>query len=113
MLVIDTSGLLAALDLGDSHHQEAVVAFRGGYGPFVIPVSILAEIGYMVENRLGTKTLDGLMADLIEGAFGLDCGEEDTLRIRELINRYDDLPLGFADAAVIACAERNRAPILT
>jgi predicted nucleic acid-binding protein len=27
--------------------------------------------------------------------------------------RYADLPLGFADAAVIACAERAKAEVLT
>jgi predicted nucleic acid-binding protein len=29
------------------------------------------------------------------------------------MERYGDLPLGFADAAVVACAERNGGRILT
>jgi predicted nucleic acid-binding protein len=34
-------------------------------------------------------------------------------RIVELTERYHDLPLGLADAAVIACAERHRGKVLT
>jgi len=34
-------------------------------------------------------------------------------RIRELMTRYVDLHLGFADAAVVACAERNGGAVLT
>jgi hypothetical protein len=33
--------------------------------------------------------------------------------MQALIRRYDDLPLGLADAAVIACAERNGGKVLT
>lgn len=39
--------------------------------------------------------------------------EADLPRIRALVTRYRDLPLGYADAAVVACAERNRAYVLT
>ncbi len=35
------------------------------------------------------------------------------VRVRELVRRYADLPLGFADAAVTACAERHRGRVLT
>ena len=43
----------------------------------------------------------------------MDCGEEDISRVRELVLRYADLPLGSADASVIACAERNGGRVLT
>jgi predicted nucleic acid-binding protein len=37
----------------------------------------------------------------------------DASGLRELVVRYADLPLGFADASVVACAERRRAAVLT
>jgi len=43
----------------------------------------------------------------------LDCGESDLGRARQLLGRYADLALGFVDAAVIACAERNGGRVLT
>ena len=33
--------------------------------------------------------------------------------MRELIARFRDLRLGYADAAVVACAERNGGRVLT
>ena len=57
--------------------------------------------------------LDAFLADVQTGAYSLDCGEDDFARIRELLGRYADLDLGFTDAAVIACAERNGGRVLT
>jgi predicted nucleic acid-binding protein len=54
-----------------------------------------------------------VLDDFRYGNYELDCGEADFVRIRELVVRYANLPLGFADAAVIACAERRGGRILT
>jgi len=67
----------------------------------------------MVTARLGPRVLDAFLADLEVGAFTLDCGEADVARVRELLWRYASLPLGFADAAVVACAERTSGLVLT
>jgi predicted nucleic acid-binding protein len=74
---------------------------------------MLAEITYLVEKRLGHHVLDLFLADLETGGFVLHCGDGDIARIRHLVRRYADLPLGFADASVVACAERNHGRILT
>jgi uncharacterized protein len=51
--------------------------------------------------------------DLSSGAFVLDCGEDDIARVRALVARFADLPLGLVDAAVSACAERRGGRVLT
>jgi len=112
VLILDTSGLLAALDRRDKHHERAARLLAKDPGPYVVPVPILAEVTYMVTARLGPHVLDAFLADVEVGAFTPDCGEADVGRIRELV-RYASLPLGFADAAVVACAERTRGPVLT
>ena len=78
-----------------------------------MPCGILAEIGYLVERRLGVAVLEALLLDLEQRAFALVDSEDDLGRIRELVGRYADLPLGFADATVIACAERHERKVLT
>lgn len=67
----------------------------------------------MIENRLNLRVLDTFVSDLETGRFVLECGEQDLGRIGDLIRRYEDLPLGFADASVISCAERNGGKVLT
>jgi predicted nucleic acid-binding protein len=37
----------------------------------------------------------------------------DFVRMRALVARYDNLNLGLADAAVVACAERHGGRVLT
>jgi predicted nucleic acid-binding protein len=79
----------------------------------ICPVGILAEVAYFIEKQHGPMLLGAFIDDLVAGRYLLDCGDEDLSRIRELARRYDDLPLGFADAAVIACAERYGGKVLT
>ncbi len=113
MLTLDTSALLAALNGRDPHHSEAVQALRADRGPFVIPTGLMSEATYMIEARLGSLVLDAFFADIQDGAFMMDCGENDLARIRALMSRYGNLPLGYADASVIACAERRAGRVLS
>lgn len=113
VIVLDTSGLFALLASNDRHHGEAQNALQSDNGPYVVPAGILAEVGYMIETRLGPAVLDAFFSDLVSGAFTYDCAADDLGRMRQLTSRYRDLSLGVADAAVISCAERLRAAILT
>jgi len=73
----------------------------------------LTEISYFVERHQGQRQLAKFVRDLLLGRFKIDTGIDDLPRILELVERYADLPLGFVDAAVIACAERNGGRVLT
>jgi uncharacterized protein len=113
VITLDSSALYALLNRRDQGHAVVLEALDRDRGPYIVPTGILAEVAYLVETGLGTMVMDGFLADLETGAFALDCGERDIGRIRALANRYADLPLGFSDAAVVACAERNGGQVLT
>lgn len=113
LITLDTSGLFALLNRADRDHERVKAALLEDRGPYLVPAGILAEIAYMVEERLDPASLESLVLDLESGGFALECGEKDFPRIRELVARYADLPLGFADASVVACAERNGGRTLT
>ena len=101
------------LDHRERSHREVVASLNADPGPYFVPTAILAEIGYLIEQRHGPKPLRAFLDDIEAGAFTLDCGDADIARISALIDRYADLPLGLSDAAVIACAERHRGRVLT
>lgn len=113
MITLDTSALYALVDRRDPDHARVLDELQRDSGPYVVPAGILAELAYLVESRLGAAVMDAVLADLESGAYSLDCGDEDIPRIRGLASRYEDLPLGFADASVAACAERNGGRVLT
>jgi hypothetical protein len=112
-ITLDTSGLFALLNRRDPAHAKARKVLLSDSGPYLVPAGILGEITCLLESRYGVRTLDAFLEDLESGTFRLDCGDDDLRRVRVLVDRYADLPLGFADAAVIACAKRNGGAVLT
>lgn len=81
--------------------------------PWIVPAAVLGEIGYLVTVRGTPTALDAFLRDLDEGAYVLDAGAVDIPRVRALVHRYADLPLGLVDAMVIACAERHGGAVAT
>jgi predicted nucleic acid-binding protein len=113
MVVLDTSAIVAISDARDRFHDDARRALELQATQAVIPAGILAEIDHMLTVRVGKHAMGRVLDALLDGSLLLDCGDVDPPRIRELMARYTDLGLGFADAAVIACAERNGGAVMT
>ncbi len=113
MITLDTSALFIAMNRETPRHAEFLNFFASYKGPLIIPAGIMSEVTYLVEARLGLQTVEVFLEDIELGSYVLDCGEQDLPRIRELVRRYGDMPLGYADAAVIACAERNGGRVST
>lgn len=112
MITLDTSGVIALLNARDPDHEAARSALHQAGRPYLVPCGILSETAYLLETRM-PLALDAFLADLESGAFSQDCGDDSLPRVRELVARYADLPLGYSDASVIACAERNGRLVLT
>jgi uncharacterized protein len=113
LITFDTSAILAFLDQDEPHHGIVRDVLEEDRGPYVVPAMILAEAAYMAASLRHGGHFDVFLEDLAEGALTFDCTVGDLPRIRALVVRYADLPLGFADAAVAACAERNGRRVLT
>jgi uncharacterized protein len=68
---------------------------------------VITEVAYLLETRLGIQAEIRFLADLAEGNLIAEpVSASDWLRIAELVGKYRDLPLGTADASVVAAAER-------
>jgi hypothetical protein len=57
----------------------------------------------------GSVLLNHFLADLESEVYQVAYHDADWSHIRTLVACYADLPLGFANAAAIACAERHGA----
>jgi uncharacterized protein len=113
VITLDTSGVVALFVRCDQRHGEAVRALEAARMPTVVPVGILAEVDQVLGRRLAPAASVTFLEGIEAGETLLDCGDLDLPRIRALMSRYAELPLGFADAAVVACAERNGGTVLT
>jgi uncharacterized protein len=111
VITLDTSAVFALANRRDPQHARAKATFLADPGPHLVPAGILAEVGYLLEARLGSAAVLRFLESLA-GDLTLDCGEEDLRRVADLVQKYDDLPLGMADAFVVACAERHGGTVL-
>jgi predicted nucleic acid-binding protein len=107
VIVVDTGPLYAQADRNDSHHEACRELLATHPGPLIVPVLAIGEATYLIGKRQGPKFEALLLADVAAGNFIADpVAPTDWLRIAELVVKYQDLPLGTADASVVACAER-------
>jgi predicted nucleic acid-binding protein len=113
VITVDTSAMLELFDPWARDHAVVAQALAAQRSPYLVPAATLGELGYFVAQRFAPRVQRALLADLADGRWTLDCGEQDLDRVAELCERYTDLPLGIVDAAVAACAERSGGRILT
>jgi uncharacterized protein len=113
VITLDTSGIVALFVRKDQRYREAVRALEAARMPTFFPFGILAEVDEVLGRRLAPAASLAFLEALQTGETLLDHGDLDLPRITTLMTRYAALPLGFADAAVVACAERNGGIVLT
>lgn len=107
-MILDTSGLLAAIDGSQRQHAEAAAAIRAASGPLLLSPFVLAELDYLLATRVSQAAAALLLDQVAAGAYRLepmDAG--DIARASEIILRYGDLRLGLADASLVVLAERH------
>jgi len=105
-VIADTGALFALYDKDDAYHS-AVLNVIEKTGTIVIPDGLLAEIDYLLCKFLGVQAEVDFLEELIDGIYALHrLDTHDFRRCQELISQYRDLNLGFADASVMATAER-------
>ena len=106
-LLIDTGPLLAAFNQRDQHHAFAVAIMRQHNQPFVTTMAVMTEIMYLARARLGSHVQDKLFVMVERGDILVEQTTlNDFARVATLMQKYRDLPMDFADATLVALAER-------
>ena len=109
MLLVDTSGLLAAIDAGQRRHADCAAVIAGAAGPFLLSPFVLAELDYLLVSRVSRQAQQDLLDEVARGAYRLEPFEAaDVQAARQVIEKYSDLELGLADASLIVLAARHR-----
>lgn len=111
LAVVDAGPLYAAADADDDDHARCLATLVRPDLRLVVPALVIAEATYFIGERLGAQTerrfLDGLAALEVESP-----SPDDLSRMGELVEQYDDFPLGGTDASVVALAERLGARVV-
>jgi predicted nucleic acid-binding protein len=109
VILLDTSGLLSALDGSQSHHQEAAASLASARPPLLLSPFVLAELDYLIASRIGSTARAGLLEEVERGAYALEpMGAKDIASAHAIIERYADLGISLADASIVVLASRHR-----
>lgn len=110
MILCDSGPLIAAAVKKQPHNHSCVEMFTGlrlAGRRLLVPPTVVAEVGFMLEKLGGTRAEKAFLLALSGRDFEpVELTSSDYARMAELVGRYDDLPLGTTDASVIALAER-------
>lgn len=108
-LLLDTSGLLAALFEDQRQHEACAAVLREAEGPLILSPFVLAELDYLIQKYAGVDAEMAFLEELERGAYELaDYPQAMIADTRRMVLRYRDLNIGLADASLIMLAEIYR-----
>lgn len=108
MILLDTSGLLAALDSAQRSHAAAAASLTSAAPPLLLSPFVLAELDYLIAERVGQSARVSLIAEVERGAYRLaQFGDADVREALAVIRRYADLRVSLADASIVVLANRH------
>jgi len=108
VILLDTSGLLAALDSAQRAHREAAECLASATGPLLLSPFVLAELDYLLGARVGGRARTSLLAEVERGAYQLQpFSSQDVGAAKKVVERHADLGVSLADASIVVLAERH------
>jgi predicted nucleic acid-binding protein len=107
-LILDSSGVLSAIDADQHFHQAAREALERAVGPLILSPFVLAELDYMILARYGPGAELALLGEVAREAYHLEpFSTEDVAKAIEIVERHAGFgDVGLADASNVVLAER-------
>jgi uncharacterized protein len=104
-IIVDSGPLIALFDADDHYHDRALEFVRQTRAKLISTMAVMTEAMYVLEDSLPARR--NLLTWIQNGGLTLTEPEAgDFERIIQLIEKYADLPMDFADAVVVALCER-------
>lgn len=72
MLLLDTSGLLAAIDAGQRRHDDCVRSLNAATPPYLLSPFVLAELDYLLGTHVGPIAQEALLDEIARGVYRLE-----------------------------------------
>jgi predicted nucleic acid-binding protein len=106
--LLDTGPIVAFLDDTDAAHRVVVRAFERFAGRFVTTDAVVVEAMHLVSR---SPAGPGLLIDFLfssQATIHASMSADDLLQAGELMTKYADVPMDFADATLVLLAARLR-----
>ncbi len=105
-VIIDTGPLVAFINKHDKYHEWVKKQLALIHPPLLTCEGVLSEAAFLLRNFSGGSNLvlEYLRRDLLCISFSI---ENEVASIQNLMLRYNDLPMSFADACLVRMAEQH------
>ncbi len=105
-VLVDAGPLVALLDQSDNHHAEVREALKSIHDPLVSVWPAVVEAMYLLS--FSWKAQKALWEMIETGTIELlQLDQSDAAAMRSLMEKYQDLPMDLADAALVRIADRE------
>src|SRR5262249_34123161 len=109
LILLDTSGVLAALLPYHRRHLECANALRDAAPPRILSPFVLAELDCLLHEEAGGRAELLFLDDVGRGAYQLESFDHhDVAEAAAIIKTYHDLKIGLTDASIAVLARRHR-----
>jgi len=102
--LIDAGPLIALFDRSDQHHQRVIQFLKSYKGRLITTWPVLTEVCYMLDFSIETQ-VDFLNWISEGGVEVYELKQWQIGSIRDVMEKYADLPADFADASLLQVAE--------
>lgn len=107
MILVDAGPLVALIHADDNHHERCKAVLKSLDEPMASVWPPVTEAMYLL--GFASEAQQALWEFVERGALSiLPLDLTDVPRMRELMEKYRDLPMDMADAALVRVAERER-----
>lgn len=105
-ILIDASPLIALFDPSDNYHNIIKDYLKKNEYRFISTVAVYAEVLHQLNfsSKYQQLFFEWVMQ---RGIILADINQHDIPRIAELMKKYEDLPMDFADATLLVTAEKT------
>jgi predicted nucleic acid-binding protein len=105
-VLVDAGALIAFLDRSDPHHDDCIEALKAVHDPLGTVWPAVTEAMHLLARV--PRAPEALLDMVSDGAVQmLHIDAADVPRIKQLMRKYRDRPMDFADAALVCVAERE------
>jgi predicted nucleic acid-binding protein len=109
LIVADAGALFAYYNSSDPSYRAVVSVVDQARDRFVVSPYALAELDYLLMDRVGQHVELMVLRQFASGAFDLPAFEPDDIgKAVDIIEKYHDQEIGLADASIVVLADRYK-----
>lgn len=106
-ILLDTGPFVALLDRSERSHEACMAFFKEMSGRFISTEPVLTEVVYLLGPKFAMQR--PALEFILRGGAEIVSQTPDSLRkAMQLMEKYRDVPMDFADATLVALAEERK-----